>query len=116
MPPTAWPSAMTQEQLHAEWRRQQQERQAEQDEGRTSIRHKLECIDIEIYGLQKIRWEESRAALARLGIDPERLPPPIKVHPAEYTRTQRTPRTLTTAAAPPAGILYRPTGRVLKVR
>ena len=52
---------------------------------------KLDRIDIEIDGLQRIRYEETKTRLGRLGIDTTnfRPPPPLSEHEQRCTRHLR---------------------------
>jgi hypothetical protein len=114
---TAWPGKVSREELHAEWARQQKERQEVEAAGRAKIRAKLELLDLEIYHLQRLEWQESQAALARLGINPDRLPPPLRVHESEYRRAPRATVHTTQPASEGKGVLYRPSsGTILEIR
>jgi hypothetical protein len=44
---------------------------------------KLDCIDIEINGLQRVLYEETKAKLERIGIDTSNYRPPPPLHPSE---------------------------------
>jgi hypothetical protein len=68
--------------------------------------------------VRRIRDSESHAALERLGIDPNRLPRPIRVRASEYRRVPP-PITVVHTTEPVSArrkVLHRPGGRVLEVQ